>query len=72
MAIYTVSTYDLDTHADFSEVKLLNLETGESTRYTNDPKESSFRWLSGSSLLWQREGKNKTELWIGDAYHNTR
>ncbi|EHA28313.1 hypothetical protein ASPNIDRAFT_212641 [Aspergillus niger ATCC 1015] len=71
VALYTVSTYDLDTHADFSEAKLLNLETGESTRYTNDPKESSFCWLSGTSLLWQREGKNNTELWIGDAYHKT-
>ncbi|RAH77838.1 alpha/beta-hydrolase [Aspergillus japonicus CBS 114.51] len=68
-ALYTVSTYDLATHTSYTDVNILDLGTGKSTRYSNNPKESSFRWLRGSSLLWEREGeKNKdTELWIGDA-----
>ncbi|RAL09114.1 alpha/beta hydrolase family protein [Aspergillus homomorphus CBS 101889] len=73
-ALYTVSTYDLETHTEFTDVNLLDLETGSATRYSNNPKESSFCWLRGSSLLWQRESeKDKgTELWIGDADHETR
>ncbi|PYH92585.1 alpha/beta-hydrolase [Aspergillus ellipticus CBS 707.79] len=73
LALYTLSTYDLDAHTDISEVKLLDLETGKSTRYSNNPKESSFRWLYKSSLLWQQQSEKKTtELWIGDAEHTTR
>lgn len=73
LALYTVSTYDLDTHTNFTDVKLLDLETGTSTRYSNNPKETSFRWLHKSSLLWEREAESKaTELWIGDANQATR
>ncbi|RAK98726.1 alpha/beta hydrolase family protein [Aspergillus ibericus CBS 121593] len=73
LALYTFSTYDLDTHTDFSEVKLLDLESGKTTRYSNNPKESSFRWLHKRSLLWQRESEKKsTELWIGDADNTNR
>ncbi|PYI03528.1 alpha/beta-hydrolase [Aspergillus sclerotiicarbonarius CBS 121057] len=74
LALYTFSTYDLESHTNLSEVKLLDLETGKSTRYSNNPKESSFRWLHKTSLLWQRESEKgkATELWIGDADHTTR
>ena len=66
LVLYTVSTYDLETHKEFKEVKTLEVETGKASLFTDDTKNTSFRWLTGSLLLWQRESDGgQTELWIG-------
>lgn len=67
-AIYTVSTYDLKTHSETREVKILDLETGSSTLFSDDARNGGAKWLIGDSILWQREGEGgKTDLWIGHA-----
>ena len=66
LVLYTVSTYDLETHKESKEVKTLEVKTGKASLFTDDTKNTSFQWLTKSLLLWQREGDGeKTELWIG-------
>lgn len=64
--LYTVSTYDLETHKEFKEVKILDIKSGKASLFTDDTKNTAFQWLTASLLLWQRKGDGgKTELWIG-------
>jgi hypothetical protein len=68
LAVYTVSTYSLDAHAETKEVKILNLETGESTLFSDDEKNTSHQWLVRNHLLWTRSVEGgKTALWTGTA-----
>lgn len=66
--MYTVSTYDLDSHSETVEIQVLELESGKTTLFTDDKENNSPQWLPGNQLLWQRnvEGGN-TELWVGNA-----
>jgi len=73
LAVYTVSTYDLEAHQDTSETRILNIETKESLLFTDDKKNTAARWLVGDLLLWQRSvDGGATELWIGSAIGDKR
>lgn len=66
--MYTVSTYDLDSHSNTSETRVLNIKTRESSLFSDDQKNTSTQWLVGDLLLWQRSvDGGATELWIGSA-----
>lgn len=66
--MYTVSTYDLESHSDTSETRILNINTKESLLFTDDKKNTAAQWLVGDLLLWQRSvDGGATELWIGSA-----
>jgi len=68
LAVYTVSTYSLDAHAETKEIKILNLESGESTLFSDDEKNVSPQWLVGNQLLRVRSmDGGKTALWTGTA-----
>jgi len=68
LAVYTVSTYSLEAHAETKEIKILNLESGESTLFSDDEKNLSPQWLVENQLLWTRSvDGGKTALWTGTA-----
>ena len=60
-ALFTVSTYSFETHSKTSEIKVLNIETRQSTLLTNDNKASEPNWLgNGEEILWLKEGEAGT------------
>jgi len=67
-AVYTVSTYDLESHSETLETRILDIKTKQSSLFTDDKKNTSAQWLVGDLLLWQRSAEGgATELWIGSA-----
>ena len=72
-AVYTVSTYDLESHSETVEIRVLDIKTKESHLFSDDKKNTSAQWLSGDLLLWQRSvDGGVTELWIGSAVGDKR
>ena len=68
LALYTVTTYDLESHSETVEVKIMDISTGESTLFTDDSKNVASQWLVDDLLIWQRSAEGgATELWIGSA-----
>ena len=69
LAVFTVGTYSFETHKKTSEIKVLDISTGQSTLITNEEKTSEPNWLGESNeLLWLRSGeKGVTHLIIGSA-----
>ncbi|KAL8745634.1 MAG: hypothetical protein Q9190_002238 [Brigantiaea leucoxantha] len=66
-AVYTVSTYSLESHKKTSEIRVLDLSIRQSTLITNEEKASEPNWLE-DELLWLKEGaQGTTELVVGDA-----
>ena len=75
LALYTVSTYNFESHSKTSEIRAIDISNGQSTLITNDEETSEPHWLGfGNELLWLKSGKkdskgsNKTntEIVIGD------
>ncbi len=67
LAVYTVSTYSFESHKKTTEIKVLDIATGQSTLITNEEKTSEPHWLGrGNELLWlQSTEKGATKLVIG-------
>ena len=68
LAVYTVSTYSFKTHKKTFEIRVLDIENGQSTLVTNEEKTSEPNWLEdGSDLLWLKGGeKGATQLIVGN------
>lgn len=66
-AVYTVSTYSFESHQKTSEIRIIDIGTGQSTQIAKDGKISEPTWLEGpTQLLWLREGeRGDTELVVG-------
>ncbi|KAL8969995.1 MAG: hypothetical protein Q9197_004055 [Variospora fuerteventurae] len=64
LAVYTVSTYSFESHAKTSEIRVLDITSGQSILITNDKTASEPNWLGDTNkLLWLKEGeKGHTEL----------
>lgn len=69
LALFTVSTYSFETHSKTSEIRVLDLKTGQSKVLTEDTKASEPTWLGKDNLLlWLKGGeKGTTSLVIADA-----
>ena len=66
LALYTVSTYSFQSQTKTSEIRLLNIENGQSTLVTNEEKTSEPNWLD-DDILWLKEvDKSVTHLVVGD------
>ena len=70
LAVYTVSTYSFESHKKTTEIKVLDIATGQSTLITNEEKTSEPHWLGhGNELLWlQSTEKGATKLVVGSVY----
>ena len=68
LALYTVSTYSFESHKKNSEIRALDISSGQSTLITNEGKASEPNWLEdGNKLVWLKEGeKGATQLIVGD------
>lgn len=67
LAVYTVSTYSFESHKKTTEIKVLDIATGQSNLITNEEKTSEPHWLGyGKELLWlQSTEKGATKLVVG-------
>lgn len=68
LAVYTQTTYSFDSHSKISEIRVLDIASGQSTLITNDPGASNPRWLGDSDqLVWLKTKTNgNTAFVIGD------
>lgn len=64
-----MATYSFESHKKTAEIKILNIENGQSNLVTNDEKASEPNWLGhGNELIWLKEGEEgATQLIHGDA-----
>ncbi|KAE9370095.1 dipeptidyl-peptidase-like protein V precursor [Stipitochalara longipes BDJ] len=69
LALFFVSTYDFEKHARSSEIRVLDMKTGQSNVLTADLNASEPTWLGEKHLvLWPKGGeKCTTSLVMGDA-----
>lgn len=69
LAVYTVGTYSFESHKKTSEIKVLDISTGQSTLITNEEKTSEPNWLGyGTELLWLQPGDmGETNVVVGNA-----
>ncbi|KAL9128254.1 MAG: hypothetical protein Q9217_003044 [Psora testacea] len=67
LAVYTLSAYSFDSHKKTTEIRVLDIATGQSRLITSEEKTSSPNWLSGNEILWLKSDKNVTKLVVGDA-----
>jgi len=69
LAVYTVGTYSCESHKKTSEIKVLDITSGQSTLITNEEETSEPNWLAtGNELLWLKAGKKGvTQVIIGSA-----
>ncbi|KAL8842393.1 MAG: hypothetical protein Q9170_000521 [Blastenia crenularia] len=66
-AVYTVSTYSFESHQKTSEIKVIDISTGQSNLITNEKGTSEPNWLGdGTELLWLKEGEGgSTHMVVG-------
>ncbi len=65
-ALYTVSTYSIESKTEIKETKVLCLKTQEHLLFSDDPAVQSAQWLEDNLLLWTKsKDGGKTEFWIG-------
>lgn len=69
MAIYTFNTQTPRSHANITETRIIDLLTGTSTLFFNDPRDKEVKWLGkGGLVLWLKDVDfGATEFWIADA-----
>ncbi len=67
-ALYTLSTYNLESHSEGKEIRILDLGTGASSLFSDDARNREVVWLGTEKVLWLREGeRGRTEVWCGSA-----
>lgn len=74
-ALYTVTQYSFESHSETKEIRILNLDTGASTLFTNDSNAHDAVWLGDgtNAIMWLQSGaKSITSLMIGDADEPTK
>lgn len=69
-ALYTVSSYSLQSHTETIEIRVLSLKTGLSVLFSDDANNKEPTWLLEDQIIWLRQRNNATEIWIGNAGHS--
>ncbi len=68
LAVYGVSTYSFELHKKTTEIRVLDIDNGQSRLITNEEKTSAPNWVGfGNDILWLTSGDKGTEIKIGDA-----
>lgn len=69
LALFSVSTYSFDSHTKRSEIRLLDIATGQSRVLSSDTNVSEPVWLGDKDLvLWLKGGdKGTTSLVLVDS-----
>lgn len=68
LALYTLSSYSLESHSESKEIKVLDLDRGKTALFSDDPGNKEVQWLGSDRVLWLRETPaGSTELWSGMA-----
>lgn len=69
LALFTVSTYSFQSHSKTSEIRVLDIKTGQSQLLSSDLNATEPTWLLEKNLvLWLTGGeKGKTNLVLADA-----
>lgn len=69
LALFSVSTYSFRTHSKTSEIRILDMKTGQSTLLTSDGRASEPTWLGDGDLVLylQSAEKGATDLVVVDA-----
>ncbi|KAE8151053.1 Alpha/Beta hydrolase protein [Aspergillus avenaceus] len=69
LAVYTQTTYSFESHTKTSEIRVVDIHTGQSALVTNDPNASSPQWLDNDDrLIWLKTKTNgNTSFIIGHA-----
>jgi hypothetical protein len=68
LALFTVSTYSFESHSKTSEIRVLDIKTGQTKTLSKDVNASEPTWLGkGNLLLWLKGGeKGTTSLVVAD------
>lgn len=68
-AVYTINTQTPGSHANITETRIIDLLTGTSTLFSNDPRDKEAKWLGkGNLVLWLKDVDfGATEFWVADA-----
>ena len=68
LALFSVSTYSFESHSKTSEIRVLDIKTGQTKTLTKDLNASDPAWLGkGNLLLWLKGGeKGTTSLVVAD------
>lgn len=75
LTLYTVTKYSFESHSETKEVRILSLDTGISTLFTNDSNAHDAVWLGDgtNAIMWLQSGaKSITSLMIGNADEPTK
>jgi hypothetical protein len=69
LALFTVSTYSFQTHSKSSEIRVLDIKTGQTKLLSGDLNASEPTWLGEKNfVLWlKRAEKGTTSLVLADA-----
>ena len=68
LALYTLSTYSLESHSEGKEIRVLDLVNGNTALFSDDPRNKDIQWIGTDRFLWLREAPGgSTELWSGMA-----
>jgi Tol biopolymer transport system component len=67
-ALFTVSTYSFNSHSKSSEIRLLDIKTGQTKLVTSDAQASEPTWLGDKNLILYLKGgeKGTTSLLLTD------
>jgi hypothetical protein len=70
-ALFTVSTYSFQSHKKSSEIRVLDISTGQTKVLSNDVGASEPTWLGADNcILWLKGGgKGTTELLVACLDH---
>ncbi|PMD51991.1 dipeptidyl-peptidase-like protein V precursor [Hyaloscypha bicolor E] len=68
LALFTVSTYSFNSHSKSSEIRVLDIKTGQTNLVSSDAQASEPTWLGKKNLiLWLKGGeKGTTSLMLTD------
>lgn len=68
LALYTPHKHSLHSKVLNAEVRVLDLKSGHSHTFSNDPRDREPSWLGeGNQVIWFRDvDRGSTELWISD------
>jgi pre-mRNA-splicing helicase BRR2 len=71
-ALYSQSSYSFESHSKTSEIRVLDIASGQSTLLNNESKASEARWLGdGHEVVWLKEGENgNTSFVVSDVLDN--
>ncbi|KAK0731257.1 Alpha/Beta hydrolase protein [Lasiosphaeris hirsuta] len=65
-ALFTVSTYSFEQHKKTSQIRVLDIASGQSTLLVEDLNSSEPNWLSDDEFLYLKNGdKGATSIFVG-------